>query len=463
MRARVYPAASHTSRPASSDKPVPVVVIIGSLDVGGVEMDLLRNLPRIDRRRFDVSVYTFRYPGALAEKMMAAGIPVYTPAPGAGMTVSRVVSDSGRRPARRHARQTVKEPGATRKLARAAYAMVAGTISSVRAYADVIIPMARYIRYRRAKVVHCFLPDAYFYGTLATFLAGKRCVAMSRVGLNVYQDKYPFYKLVERRLLHRLVQVAVGNAKFVLAQLREEKVRERKLFLLYNGIDFTAIATEQGTRTDARKLLDIPDDAFVITIVANFHPYKGHADLIAALALVAEALPMPWVLLAAGSDRSGHLAAMKKLATERGLESRISFLGPRDDVPKLLASADLHVLPSHQEALPNNIIEAMAVGLPVVATSVGGVPELIVEGESGLLVAPNDPPALAEAILTLARDPELRRRMSEKNKAVVRERFTLEKSVASYEEVYRNVAYPRRNRAAESPMNNLPRSGKWND
>jgi glycosyltransferase involved in cell wall biosynthesis len=296
--------------------------------------------------------------------------------------------------------------------------------------------MARYIRSQRAEVIHCFLPDAYFYGTLAALLAGKRSVVMSRVGLNVYQEKYPFYRVVERRFLHRFVRVAVGNAKLVLAQLEEEGVKPRKLFLLYNGIDVKSLEAKRASRDQVRGALDIPLAAFVITVVANFHPYKGHEDLIEALAAIAEKLPEPWLVLAAGSDRAGHLAAMKELAKAHDLESHVRFLGARDDVPRLLAAADLHVLPSHQEALPNSIIEAMAVGLPVIATRVGGIPELISDGESGLLVEPHDPAALGAAIHALANDPGRRQQMGELNRTTVRERFTLEKSVARYEELY---------------------------
>jgi glycosyltransferase involved in cell wall biosynthesis len=314
------------------------------------------------------------------------------------------------------------------------------SFTQARSYAAVVLPMARYIRSRRAKVVHCFLPDAYFYGSLATLISGRRCIVMSRVGLNIYQDKYPFYKVVERRLLHRLVRKAVGNAKLVLEQLRDEGVNQRKLFLLYNGIDAAAFEPQPGFRESARKQLNIEPDALVITIIANLHPYKGHADLINALALVSRRLPTKWVLLVAGSDRAGHAGFLEKRTRELELGSHVRFLGARDDVPTLLAAADLHVLPSHQEALPNSILEAMSAGLPVIATRVGGIPELIGEGQNGLLVEPQNPKALGDAIASLAEDDARRVEMGKRNMAKVREQFTLTRSVKRYEQLYQSVA-----------------------
>jgi glycosyltransferase involved in cell wall biosynthesis len=471
-------------RPGTNLKPtrVPVVVIIGSLDVGGAEMDLLRNLPLVDREQFDVSVYAFRSPGALGAKMVAAGIPVYSPGLVEGGTdadsqlpaepVSGSASTAGNRrrsydravealssrvPKNAVSDALIRRPA---RLLLRVVGWIGGRISRLRGYsaqlkahAAIALPMARHIRLRRAAVVHTMLPDAYFYGTFATLLSGRRCVTMSRVGLNVYQEKYPFYKFFERRLLHRFVRVAVGNAKLVLEQLHDEGVSRRKLFLLYNGIEAQNFARKPGDRARAREALGIGSDAFVITVIANLHPYKGHADLIEALGKIQDRLPPKWTVIAAGRDTLGQRAVCEDLAKRLNIDAHLSFVGPRDDIPTLLAASDLHVHASHQEALPNSIIEAMAASLPVIATRVGGVPELIEDGVNGLLVDPHAPSALGEAILALASDAGRRQTMGELSAAKVRQQFTLERSVERYEQLYAKVAGARSRRmpAADAP------------
>jgi glycosyltransferase involved in cell wall biosynthesis len=259
---------------------------------------------------------------------------------------------------------------------------------------------------------------------------------MSRLSLNHYQKTIPFYFTAERKFLHRFVKVAVGNAKSVLDDLVEEGIPQRKLFLLYNGIVADGFRSSAERRARARELLDLAPEVLVISAVGNLHPYKGHADLIAAVAGIAEALPQPWRLLIAGSDRAGHELVLRRMILEFGLQERITLLGHRDDVPDILAAADIHAMPSHEEGLPNSIIEAMASGLPIVASRVGGIPELVIEGQHGLLVEPRDADRLAEAILALARNADLRTRIGRENEARVRAHFSLEKSVARYEELY---------------------------
>jgi glycosyltransferase involved in cell wall biosynthesis len=310
----------------------------------------------------------------------------------------------------------------------------------LRRYGAVILPMAAFIRQQHAEVVHCLLPNGYFFGTFATLVAGRRCIVMSRLGLNVYQSQYPGFTWLERQVLHRLVRVAVGNAKRVLQELGDEGVPERKLFLLYNGIETEAFRPHTGTRDATRNALAIGPDTLVMSVVANLHPYKGHADLLEALAFAGKQLAPDWVLLVAGRDQLGQRAYCETLAAELGIAAQVRFLGPRDDIAALLAASDLHVHPSHQEALPNSIIEAMAAELPLVATRVGGIPELIEHGVNGLLVEPHQPEAMAGAIVQLASAPDLRRAMGLWSARKVREQFTLERSVERYEQLYTRVA-----------------------
>lgn len=432
-----------------------VMVVIGTLEVGGAEMDLVRNLPAIDREKFDVVVYTFTAPGPLAATMEVAGIPVHQgPLRRAGAVAERLAHTSASEAAVASAAPPpprgflYRAAGwlVHRLLRRAPKPVIAMYREAMRRYAlfleflKVIAPMARFIREQRIDIVHCILPNAYFYGTIAALLAGRRNIIMSRLSLNNYQKTIPLYFTVERKFLHFFVKIAVGNANSVLYDLVEEGIPKRKLFLLYNGIAVDGYRPSAERRVRARDMLGLAPETLVVTAVGNLHPYKGHADLIAAVARIAEELPRPWRLIIAGSDRAGHELVLRRMISELGIEQCVTLLGHRDDIPDILAAADIHAMPSHEEGLPNSIIEAMASGLPIVASRVGGIPELVIENENGLLVEPRDPDGLSKALLTLAQDVHMRMRVGEANLARVRARFSLENSVSRYNELYGSLA-----------------------
>ena len=170
-------------------------------------------------------------------------------------------------------------------------------------------------------------------------------------------------------------------------------------------------------------------------LVANLIAYKGHADLLQALGRVRDDLPEGWVLLCAGRD-DGPGDDLKAAATALGIGGGVRWLGERSDVPTLLACADIGLLCSHQEGFSNSILEGMAAGLPMIVTDVGGNPESVVDGVTGMVAPPRDPRALGDAILALARDPERRKAMGEAGRRRAVESFSLEACVARYERLY---------------------------
>jgi glycosyltransferase involved in cell wall biosynthesis len=155
-----------------------------------------------------------------------------------------------------------------------------------------------------------------------------------------------------------------------------------------------------------------PADEFVVTCVARLMPQKDHAHLLEAMARVVSQVPGARLLIAGEGPLRGELEAQ---AERLGLNGRASFLGlvPRTQLPDLLARTDVVVLASHWEGLPVALIEAMSAGKPIVASCVGGNPELVAEGENGLIVPPADPKRLAEALIRLARDPSLCERLGQ--------------------------------------------------
>jgi glycosyltransferase involved in cell wall biosynthesis len=160
---------------------------------------------------------------------------------------------------------------------------------------------------------------------------------------------------------------------------------------------------------------------------------KGHACLIEAARIVCRAVPSAkFVLVGDGAERP----KLEQQVGQAGLEKNFLFLGLRQDVPELLACCDLSVLPSEAEGLPNSVLESMAAGLPVVATRVGGTPEIIIDGVNGLLVPPRNPPALADAILRVLQDADLARRLSRTGQARMRTRFSYDRLIAQLEQLY---------------------------
>ena len=174
-----------------------------------------------------------------------------------------------------------------------------------------------------------------------------------------------------------------------------------------HGVDLALFAP--GDRAAARAALELPDGAPILLVPARLAPVKGHLDLLAALTTVRREFPaLEVICLGEGRLRT----TLERRVREAGLEGALHLVGRRDDVVPWLAACDAVCLPSHVEGLPLALIEAAAAGRAAVATAVGGVPEVVVDGRSGLLVPPRDPAALARALSALLRDAPGREAMA---------------------------------------------------
>jgi glycosyltransferase involved in cell wall biosynthesis len=205
---------------------------------------------------------------------------------------------------------------------------------------------------------------------------------------------------------------------------------------LLHGVDPGSVARGAAARASARRNLDLPEATPVVGCVANFTPKKDHVGLIAAAEEVRQAVP-DVVLLLVGS---GPLEAeLRELVSSRGLDGTVRFLGSRPDVLELLPGLDLFVLGSRFEGLPISLLEAMAAEVPVVATTVGGVPEAVTHGVEGMLVPPAQPHELAGAITELLHDPARRRELGAAAASRVEAEFSIDRAVRRTEELYERL------------------------
>ncbi len=217
--------------------------------------------------------------------------------------------------------------------------------------------------------------------------------------------------------------------------IKRERIPRAKVRTVHNGIDLRTQA-ESGVRQGVRAEVGAEPGAVCVGVVARLEAVKGIDTFLQALARLRQDLPLRAVIVGEGSQRDRLITLAKDLGL---LEKRVCFLGLRRDVARLLTGFDVFVLPSLWEGLPGAIMEAMCAGLPVVSTRVGGIPELVMDGQTGILVPPGDEGALAAAIKILVESPKLCRQMGDTGRTVVCSEFSIDKMVRQTEAVYRDV------------------------
>jgi glycosyltransferase involved in cell wall biosynthesis len=295
-----------------------------------------------------------------------------------------------------------------------------------------LLRLGRRLRAERVDILHTHTHFSLnVLGRLAGRLAGTRVVAHMHIA-NVFRSgrgRAPQIALdsATARLCAAIVAVSEATARSLLAQgYPAGRVR-----VVHNGVAEPSAAP--------RRPAGLPADAQLVLLVGRLAPVKGQAELIDALALLRSTTA--YVLLA-GKDieRDGRYRAdLERRAHEAGVGDRVRFLGYREDVASLVAAADLVVLPSHDEGLPLVVLEAMAAGRPVVATAVGGTPELVVDGETGVLVPAGDVGGLAAALDALLADPTRAEALGAAARRRYEERFTLTAMTSSLLAVYAEV------------------------
>lgn len=230
------------------------------------------------------------------------------------------------------------------------------------------------------------------------------------------------------RYCERVVSVSDATAKWLI---EKRGVPSDKVMVIPYGVNLEKY--KQNPNPELKAQLQLPPDALVVGVVARLHPQKGHRYLIEAAGRIVKQVPNVKFVLVGDGELRGEL---ENMVATKGLSDTFLFLGFRNDVNELLRTFDLFVLPSLYEGLPNVILEAMATGLPVVATAVDGSPELILDDVTGFLVPPKEIDALGDKICYLLKNPELAREFGRRGRQRVEEHFSLEQQVKSFQNLY---------------------------
>lgn len=369
------------------EKRIQILLLIQSLDLGGSENQCLETALKLSAEGYSVGIGCFRDTGPLKSRAIQAGIPV------TGFPVKNLL-----------------RPMAIWQMIR----------------------LFSFLRKNRVRVVQSNDLYTNLFAIPIARLAKVPVVIASQRDLSHWW----WYTPVRRKILRKIQGLStwlVVNSKAIRADLIEkDRFNPRKIRVVYNGVDAERFISVHPIARE--QVPGVSSGDRLIVMVANMHlPVKGHPDLIAAARSVCRQHPEArFILIGDGEMRS----EFEKQVRSVGLQDAVLFIGHRTNIPEILAACDIGVLASRAEGMPNAVLEYMAAGLATVATSVGGVPEIIEDEVNGLLVPAKNPSALSRAICQLLEDVDLRKRLGEAARDSVMEKFGLANVVRNLEQLY---------------------------
>jgi glycosyltransferase involved in cell wall biosynthesis len=361
-------------------RPARVLYVIWSLEMGGAERIVESLAAGIDRRRFTPVVACLNHPGRLAASLRQRGV--------------RVIA-------------LHKGPGVDWRALRR---------------------LATLMRRLRIDVVHAHLWGGNLWGRLAGRLCGVRAIVIQEHGLQPWRGRLHWW--LDRRLLGLADRVLFVSERAMRDYRSRTGASAARCVLIPNGIEWDARGLD---RASARRQLGWEPDERVIVSIGRLVPEKGHEDLLKALGLLRRQGEAVRVVLIGDGP---HRPALMHLQARQGLDGSVVFAGTQDDVAPWLVGADAYVQPSRREALPLALLEAMAAGVPVIATRVGEVERLIRHGREGFLVPPADPAALAGTLLEVLRIPEQARHVAARAQQLVQSQYSRARMLDSVQALY---------------------------
>lgn len=298
-----------------------------------------------------------------------------------------------------------------------------------------VLNLKNLIRKEKIDIIHSHLLDMNFYSSLAARFAGVPHICTEHGDIHHVSKKINLNTYAKIIILSRLSNKIIFVSQFTKDRFLDlAKLNPQKSAVIYNGIN----QKEYTSTADIKKKKDelgIKEDELIIGNVANLYPVKGHIYLLKAAKTVMKEFPnVKFIIVGKG----GLGEELKNKADLFGIRSRVKFLGFREDVKELLTIMDIFTLASLSEGLPLSLIEAMASKVPIIATRVGGIPEVIEDGISGFLVPPADPDRLATAILHLLKNKNLMVSFAEKSYQRFIKQFTEETMISQYLNLYLN-------------------------
>ncbi len=359
-----------------------VLFLSHTLWIGGAEEMVLNLVNHLPRDRFEAMVCCIGEPGPIGLEIAATGTPV---------TALRA------------------DPGLRHPLD--------------------VFKIRDFLRATRPDIVHTFLLTASLYGRLAAILARVPIIIGTEV--NTYQDKRLHHILAERLLVAGTDRVVTSAESVKDYYVRQIGVDPKRVGVIHNAVNFGQLATS-APRAEIRGRIGLAPDAVVAGVIARLTDQKGHAYLFDAVARTPSLAGLDLLIVGDGPLRG----ALEADAAAKGIAKRVHFLGARRDLGDLISAMDLFVLPSLWEGLPLSMVLAMGAGLPVVATAVAGVPEVVTDGVTGLLVPPADADALGHALARIVTDPAEAARLGASASAFVLPRFGVDVYVRAVVNLY---------------------------
>ena len=318
--------------------------------------------------------------------------------------------------------------------------------------------MYRLFRRERPHIVHTHAWGTLLEGLVAARMAGVPAVVHGEHGTLQLRRRQRLFQRYGWSHVDRLLSVSTRLAE---RMAHEVAIPPDRIRTIHNGVELSRFERRIAT-TDARRQLGLPDAAAVVGAVGRLVPVKDHVSLVEAVAMLGRDGLAPVLVIAGdGPERE----AIHERACALGLEPQVRLLGHRTDIQTVFAALDVFVLSSRSEGLNNTILEAMAAGLPVVATRVGGADEMVVDGVTGVLVPAGAPDQMADALKRLLSDSSMRLAMGRAGRVRAETEFDLDRTLLKYERMYTElaqetgcIAAPLR---ADPKAGSVPRDGKW--
>ena len=369
---------------------IKILYIITSSSIGGAERILYYTATGLNYNKYDIAVCSLKNKGEIARALEKQGIEVCC------------LHMGGRE-------------------------SFLGCLSSIIA----LIRLFPYLVRIRPTIVHSFLFRANILARIAGYLTGIPIIISSVRVMGGEKKYFHYVEMITSFMVDHYVTVSESVKRYIIDK---SKISAEKISVIYNGVNIKS--QDNSYEQNPKMPFKIEDKDRILMTVGRLHKQKGHCYLIQAVSKVRKEFPNVKLLVTGEGEEENNL---KKLVKTLDLMNEVIFAGLSSDIERILPMAELFILPSLWEGLPNALLEAMAAGKPVVATKVGGIPEIVVHGETGVLIPPRDTDALAIAIIDLLQNRLKAKDMGEAARIRAGKRFSIYKMIEKTENLYQEL------------------------